>query len=233
MYLDYIKYHINIFTKYLIIFCSILITNTLSIGNDAYALEDIIVGKHYKTIPDKIRNTNIVSQFIAKDPNKEQVLIFFSYACHWCDILNKPIKEWALQKNNVAIYYIPVAFSHVYESLARAYFTAEELDKSGKISDAIYYGILTEQKNYARESLLRELFVKNGIDENLFNSTYNSFAINLKVSDAKSLTEAYNIGSTPNIIVNGKTNSYLTNLAMTKDISVLLQTIDFLLKLDR
>jgi thiol:disulfide interchange protein DsbA len=129
---------------------------------------------------------------------------------------------------------VPAILSNpIFETLARAYYTASFLDKSGTIDNAIYAGIQDERINYTRESLVQQLFAKYGVSNTAFQKTYNSFAVNMEVAKAKVLTNAYGITSTPHVIVNCKNNTYLTNLTMTKDAAVLVQTLNYIIAHDK
>lgn len=191
----------------------------------------IVEGRHYKKLSSKFRNKPEIIKFRANDKDKIQVLVFFSYACFWCSKINRPLDEWAKSdKKKVKVYFVPVGFNRAYKSLAKAYFTAEKLDSTGKIDDAIFDGLHKHRINYSRVDLLEKVFEKNGIKKELFLETYNSFDVAMKVSKANELTEAYNISATPNIIINCAKESYITNLVYTGNVGMLLTTLDFLIK---
>lgn len=196
----------------------------------SFGVSEIVEGRHYKKLSPTLRNTPIAAEFRAQDRGKVQILIFFSYGCYWCGKINKPIDEWAKkQSDKVAIHFLPVCFNNVFERLAKAFYATEALDTTGKIDDDIFDGIHEQRINYARIDLLTKLFESHGITKEIFQQTFNSFAIGLKVTKAKELTKAYKISATPNIIVNGKTGSYITNLAVCGEVDVLIKTLDYLI----
>lgn len=213
MCLDYIK------KLFFILLCAI--------SFNASCLDSIIEGKHYKILDPKYNAKPDIARFRANDKNKVQVMFFFNYGCHVCSMLNIPFDNWAKDKK-ISIYHIPVT-SRGLENLTKAYYTAFELDPSGKIDDAIFKGINEKRINYSRESLLADLFLEYGIPKEKFTKTFNSFAVDRQVKKSIEIVGAYNITATPIIVINGKNKIYLTNLVFTKSIPTLLKTMDFIL----
>lgn len=189
------------------------------------------LGKHYKKLPDRIRANDDVKLLASEDKNQTQVIVFFSYACYWCGQLNKPFDNWRLTRGkDVRTYMFPVGFNKVWLVLAKAYFTAQILDHTGALDDAIYNAIHKQAMPLGNEENLEEFFVGQGVDREKFKSVYNSFNVDTKVKRADELSIAFEIDATPNIIVNGVKGTYMTNLAMTKDTETLFAVIDYLVQ---
>ena len=188
-------------------------------------------GISYRKMSDNIRNNIKVRQFKNCDPNKVQVIMFLNYGCPACKRLNKDFMEWAnKQTNNVAIYRIPVTFNKkLLRNLAQAFYAAEILDKTGSIDEAIFTGILEKGLQLWHEEKLEKLFKEYNIPSDEFKTTFSSFNIVNKVKQADELTLAFEITTTPNVIVNGFTKCYITNLVMTGNVPNLLDVLDYLI----
>lgn len=188
-------------------------------------------GKHYKKIPDRVRGHEDVKQLSHADPGKVQVIMFFSYACYWCSQLNKPFDNWSLrQTDNVKAYMLPVAFNRAWLVLAKGFFTAQTLDHTGALDDAIFAAIHQQGMPLWQEKKLEDFCVAHGVEREKFNQIFNSFDVDSKVKRADELSLAFEIDATPNIIVNGPKGAYITNLVMNKDKDVLLEVVDHLVQ---
>src|SRR5579863_8613053 len=78
-------------------------------------------GKHYKKLSAKITTDPEVIQFFSKNPNKIQVVEFFSYACFWCKRIHPVLNQWVdKHKDNVILYRVPVVFGQGWDVLAKA-----------------------------------------------------------------------------------------------------------------
>jgi thiol:disulfide interchange protein DsbA len=139
------------------------------------------------------------------DPDKIEVVEFFSYACPHCFHLDPYLNKWLKTKpDDVVFLRWPVVFRPSWEPLAKAYFTAELLGVLDKTHEALFDAIHVKNRRFEDEAALRDFFVSQGVDPHDFDKTYNSFAVAVKVNHARLMTRRYAITGVPTLIVNGK-----------------------------
>lgn len=195
-----------------------------------------VEGQDYIRLPPQIRNNPDVQQLINADPNKVQVLFFFSYGCHGCEMFHAPFEKWAAKQaknpDNKAVFYrYPVSFNPQWAMLAKMYFVMETLDPSGKLNNAIFNAIHKQGLKLWQEPVMKKFFIKNGYTGQQFDSAFTSFNVNRQTKRADELTKAYNIVITPDIVVNGPTASYQLDLAKKGNTPErLLRILDYLIK---
>lgn len=202
----------------IIALCSIVLVQS------AYALPQktpspfIVEGQDYTKLPDDIRQNKTVEQLLRTDPNKVQVLFFFSYGCHGCDLFHKPFAKWAAEQNakssqKVVIYTYPVSFNTQWGMLARLYYVEQMLEPSGKLADKIFNAVQKQSLKLWDVDIMRKFFEQQGFTAEQFDQAYNSFIIKRQIAKAESVIKAYNVSATPDIIVNGPVNSYKVDIA--------------------
>lgn len=202
----------------------------LFISSLSYA-DPIKAGKHYKVLSPHILSQEEILQLRAEHPNKPQVIMFFSYACYWCGQLNRPFDEWAAtKKDDIVTSHVPVAFSKPWEVLAKTYYTVSALDNADQLDDAIFDGIHKKHLHLIDHKLLTKFLINHGVAEEKFQQLFNSFSVDRQIKRAHELSLAFEISTTPNIIVLGANEGYLTSWAMTGTQQKLFRVLDYLLE---
>lgn len=193
-----------------------------------------VEGQDYVKLPESVRANENVKQLISTDAHKVQVLFFFSYGCHGCEMMHTPFDNWAqsqLKENptKVKVYFYPVAFNAQWAALARLFYVRETVDPTGKLNNAIFSAVHKEGLKLWDVNVMRKFFVKHGISAETFDQTYNAFTINMRVQRAETLSKAYSVTATPDIIVNGPVNSYRIEVAKVgKNMNRLMDIINYL-----
>jgi len=144
-----------------------------------------------------------------QDPAKVEVIEFFWYGCPHCYQFEPLLDKW--QKNlpaNVNFIRQPAVFSKVWAKHAKAYFTAEALNVVDKVHADFFYAIQVKKQKLTSEEDLAEFFVAHGVDKVTFHDAYNSFIVDTKMRQAKTMGPRYGITGVPAVVVNGK---YLVN----------------------
>lgn len=190
----------------------------LIVASLCYAEELYTEGKDYERLPASIRDKEDVQQLLVTDPNKVQVLFFFSYGCHGCDLLHGPFAAWTKdQRQNpnstVRVYWYPVSFNPQWKVLAKVYYIAEALKPSGELNDKIFDGLHKKGLKLWLEPAMQNFFIDQGFTENEFKKASKSFSTYQKVKRADEISLSYNITVTPDIVVNGPMASYKVELA--------------------
>lgn len=213
------------------LFCAMLLLVSLLCNAADKAL--FIEGQDYTKFTDKTRNNPDVQQLLMSDPTKVQVLFFFSYGCHGCEMFHTPFDKWATAqkkkpKNKVAIYFFPVSFNTQWAVLAKMYYVMEALHAE-KLNNAIFDGVHKQGLKLWQVPEMQKFFVKNGYTDKQFTDAFNSFSVVRSVKRADDLTKAYSVTLTPDIVVNGPVNSYKVELSKVgNNIDRLFQVLDYL-----
>lgn len=135
---------------------------------------------------------------------KIEVREFFWYGCPHCFKLEPHMQAW-LRKIPKDVNFIrtPASMNPLWEQGARAYFVSEALGVRKRTHLPLFHANGTGQQILQKDQFAK-FFVKYGIPEAKFNSTYNSFAITAKVAQANKLAQQYQLSGVPAVVVNGK-----------------------------
>lgn len=144
-----------------------------------------------------------------QDPAKVEVIEFFWYGCPHCYQFEPELEKWhASMPANVTFIRQPAVFSKVWAQHAKAYYTAEVLGVVDKMHADFFHAIQVNKQQLTSEDDLAKFFVAHGVDEAAFHDAYNSFIVDTKMRQAKSMGPRYGITGVPALVVNGK---YLVN----------------------
>lgn len=160
--------------------------------------------------------------------NKIEVVELFWYGCPHCFRLEPRMKQWLKNKPaNVEFVRVPAIFNKRWELHAKAFYTAEALGVLDKIHTPLFDEMHVRKKHLHKKSDLKAFFVKNGVKAEDFDSTFDSFMVNIKVNRARDLSKRYGIDGVPSLVVNGK---YLADGPMASGHTNLMKILDFLIK---
>lgn len=137
--------------------------------------------------------------------DKIEVVELFWYGCPHCYKLEPYIKEWAANKpDDVEFIRMPAILGPGWELFAKAYFTADLLGVLEIIHPALFAEIHDRRSRINTPEKLRAFFLNNGVKAEDFDKTIKSFAVAVKVNNARLMTQRYAITGVPTLIVNGK-----------------------------
>ncbi|NVM75308.1 thiol:disulfide interchange protein DsbA [Duganella sp. SG902] len=143
---------------------------------------------------------------------KVEVIEFFMYHCPACYALEPAMLEWVKkQGDNISFRRIHLPLTGENDPEAHMFLTLEAM----KLEEQLHAKILTtwhvERKRLKSDADNIDWAVKNGIDKEKFTATYNSFAVMTRLKGAGRVAAAYEVNSTPTMVVAGR---YLTNPTM-------------------
>ena len=186
-------------------------------------IEKYVAGTHYTELQAPV-NTN--------DSSKVEVLEAFWYGCSHCFRFEPLIANWeATAGEDVDFVRFPAMWNALMEIHAQVYYTAEAMDALDTVHEPVFNAINIEGNRLQNENQIGALFAKYGISEDDFGKAFNSFTVRTKVNQAKQRMQAYEIRSTPNMIVNGK---YLVTTGETvRTQADMLDVVDFLVEKER
>ena len=157
-----------------------------------------------------------------------EVIEIFSYGCSHCHRFEPILERWLKTKpDNVKFVQLPAIFNDVLAMYARAFYTAESLGVLDKIHKPFFEAIHMQKRRMNTEAEIKDLFVEHGVDEEKFDKTFRSFAVEAKVRRAAELGRRYGVQATPSMVVNGK---YITDPGKTNGFRGMINTIDSLIE---
>jgi thiol:disulfide interchange protein DsbA len=141
--------------------------------------------------------------------DKIQVTEVFGYGCPHCNALQPDLSVWEKKlPSDVQFQYMPAAFgqdpNHCWDDFARAFYAAQAMGIQAKNHDAIYKAVWDEHRLATGCASIPGIFAKFGVDEKVFSSTMQSFAVNAKVSAAHEQVVRWGVDSTPTLVIDGK-----------------------------
>jgi len=125
---------------------------------------------------------------------------------------------------------VPAIFNKRWELFAQAYYTARLLGVEDKIHSALFNAIHVKDHKIDNEDKLRDFFASQGVAVEDFNKTVNSFAVSMKVNNAKQMSRRYGLTGVPAVVVNGKYKTSGKEAGATEKI---MQVVDHLVARER
>jgi len=160
-----------------------------------------------------------------------EVVELFWYGCPHCYRLEPLLAEWLTSKpDDVVFTRMPAVLGPSWELYGKAYYTAEFLGVLDKIHQALFSALHTDRKKISDEAALQDLFVAQGVSAEDFRNTFNSFAVSVKLNNAKQMTKRYAITGVPTVIINGK---YSTSASQAGSNENIIKVMDFLIAQER
>ncbi|MEM7610996.1 MAG: thiol:disulfide interchange protein DsbA/DsbL [Pseudomonadota bacterium] len=193
------------------------------------APQRFVEGQHY----DRFRPTKMT----VTGGEKVEVVEVFWYGCNHCYNLEPVLQRWSADlPENVEFVKIPAVWNPVLETHAQVFFTIEALAGAGELENknavhmAFFDEIHVNRQRMSSEKSIIDFLGNFGVDRDTFESAWNSFEVNTKLRQAKTLNRAYEIGSVPTMVVNGK---YVTDESRAGSKTQLLAVIDELIASER
>ncbi|MRX07209.1 thioredoxin domain-containing protein [Pseudoduganella sp. FT25W] len=143
---------------------------------------------------------------------KVEVIEFFMYHCPACYALEPDMLAWVKkQGDNISFRRIHLPLTGENDPEAHMFLTLDAL----KLEEQLHAKILTtwhvERRRLKSDADNIDWAVKNGVDKDKFTNMYNSFAVITRLKNAGRVATAYQVDSTPTLVVDGR---FLTNPTM-------------------
>ncbi|UCC55834.1 MAG: thiol:disulfide interchange protein DsbA/DsbL [Gammaproteobacteria bacterium] len=163
--------------------------------------------------------------------DKIEVVELFWYGCPHCYDLEPHIEKWLENKpEDVEFVRLPAIVGPRWEPLAQAYYTAEVLGVLDKTHAAMFDAIHKQKQKFTNEEQIKEFFVAHDVSDTDFKNAYHSFAVSVKMNNAKLMTRRYAITGVPTLIVNGK---FSTSGKLAGSETGILKVVDYLIEQER
>ncbi|MRW83195.1 thioredoxin domain-containing protein [Pseudoduganella sp. FT26W] len=143
---------------------------------------------------------------------KVEVIEFFMYHCPACYALEPDMLAWVKkQGDNISFRRIHLPLTGENDPEAHMFLTLDAL----KLEEQLHAKLLTtwhvERRRLKNDADNIDWAVKNGVDKDKFTNMYNSFAVITRLKNAGRVATAYQVDSTPTLVVDGR---FLTNPTM-------------------
>jgi thiol:disulfide interchange protein DsbA len=137
--------------------------------------------------------------------DKVEVVELFWYGCPHCFDLEPHIRQWLETKPyDVEFVRMPAVLGPGWELLGKGFYTAELLGVEDRIHPALFEALHVKKQKINDEAALQDFFVNHGVSAEDFRKTFASFAVSVKLNNARAMTRRYAITGVPTLIVNGK-----------------------------
>lgn len=141
--------------------------------------------------------------------DKIEVAELFWFGCGHCYALEPKIKQWKANKPaNAEFVKVPALFSRRWEFHGQAYYTMEALGAPEAAYEQFFRRIHVDRRGVNSLDQLVDFLGAYDKTKEQVESTFNSFAVDTKMRNAKKITNASGATGVPAIIVDGK---YLTS----------------------
>lgn len=163
--------------------------------------------------------------------DKIEVVELFWYGCPHCYELEPFMTDWLASKpEDVEFVRMPAILGKGWELLAKAYYTAELLNVVDKIHEPLFEAMHKERRKFRSEADVQALFSSQGVSADDFKKTFNSFAVAVKINNARQMTRRYAITGVPTLIVNGK---YSTSGSLAGGNKKIIEVVNYLVDRER
>jgi thiol:disulfide interchange protein DsbA len=156
-----------------------------------------------------------------------EVLEFFHYGCGACYRLEPLLDRWAADlPEDVRFLRAPALRNTGWIPLARLFFALDELGALPQLHGQVFRDIHERRLNLGDAERAAQWAQDNGLDRGAFTALLESEQMKARLQQARDLTVAYGVRSTPSMAVDGR---YLTSAGMTGSVDALLAVVDALI----
>jgi len=161
-------------------------------------------------------------------PGKIEVIEFFWYGCPHCYAFEPQLEAWVKKlPPDVAFRRVPVAFrDEPFTAHQRIFYALEALGQVDAMQMKVFNAIHRDHDRLDKPADIAAFMQKNGIDGAKFTELYNSFGVQTKTRQARTLTEAYKIDGVPALGINGQ---YYTSGSLAGSNEGMLTVADYLI----
>ncbi len=179
-----------------------------------------VEGTHYVKLSQRVP--------VSAPAGKIEVLEFFWYGCPHCNHFEPSLAAWAAKlPADVVFRRVPVAFREVpFVTHQKLFFAIEALGLIPSLHVKVFHAMHVEQQKLDTPAAIAAFVTKNGVDATKFMEMFNSFAVQTKARQARSLVDAYKIDGVPAIGIAGQ---YYTSVSLNATAEKTLATTDALI----
>jgi thiol:disulfide interchange protein DsbA len=155
------------------------------------------LGRDYVAIADAAR-------FDDTDERIEVVEVF-AYTCPHCATFEPLFVKWKeAQPADVRPVQVPMAFGGTGEAFARLFFAAQSMGELDKTHQATFDAFHVDHRQFGNLADVLAYYAELGVDRAAMESTLDSFPVNSKLAQTKSIVPRWGVEGTPSLIVDGR-----------------------------
>ena len=184
--------------------------------------EEYVEGKNY---------TRLAEVQATQAGDKIEVLEFFWYGCPHCYKFEPTIANWQKNKpDNIKFIRIPAPLNPSWMPHTKAYYALETMGKGEQYHEALFSAIHVDRKRLYDMPAITKFLVSQGVDEKIFTSSVNSFAVEMRARQAHKISKSYNLSGVPMLAVNGK---YTISAQQAGGYQEMIDTVNHLVKKEK
>jgi thiol:disulfide interchange protein DsbA len=163
---------------------------------------------------------------------KIEVVELFWYGCPHCYRFQPYMERWLKQKPADVVYRrMPAILGDHWALLAKAFYTAEALGIADRIHRPLFDAIHAQKRRMDSEDDIMKFFAEQGVSNDDFRKTFNSFWVDAKVRAAREMSRRYQAQATPSVVINGK---YILNPDNSDgNFNTMIKIMDYLIDKER
>lgn len=169
---------------------------------------------------------------VSAPAGKVEVVEFFWYGCNHCYAFEPSLAAWAAQlPADVVFRRVPVAFrENPFGNHQRLFYALEAMGLVSTLHAKVFHAIHAEQQALDKPETIADFVARHGVDRAKFLAMFNSFAVQTKCKQARTLSDAYKIEGVPTLGVAGR---YFTSVSHNGNPERTLATTNYLIALAR
>ena len=181
--------------------------------------EDFVAGKDY----DIIKPTTQTEENHHKIP----IIEFFSFGCPGCYRVEPALEQWVKEQHEkIEFLKVPVVFHKDWLYYAKAYYTANLLGMSDKLSPLLFKTVQVDKIPLNNNQAMIDFFVNHGVDKETAESAFNhSPTLDIKVTEGNEQMASFHITGIPAFVIN---DQYKTDLQMAQTEERLIKILNYL-----
>ena len=168
----------------------------------------------------------VIPQQPLADPARIEVVEFFYYGCRWCNDAEPYVKEWLQRKPADVVFRLQPAIRNTrWITLTKAFYVLEAEGKLAELHGQLFRSYHREELNLEDEAVLADWLVGHGLKRERVDALLASPEVMAKVEAARAATYAYQVETTPSVVVDGR---YLTSSGMAGGVAAMMEVVDAL-----
>ena len=168
----------------------------------------------------------VIPQQPVADPARIEVVEFFYYGCRWCNEAEPHVRRWLERKPADVTFRLQPALRNTrWITLTKAFYVLEAEGKLAALHGELFRAYHRDDINLEDEAVLTDWLVEHGLKRARVEALLASPEVAAKVEAARVATYAYQVDSTPSVVVDGR---YLTSSGMAGGVAAMMEVVDAL-----
>ncbi|SMF17867.1 thiol:disulfide interchange protein DsbA [Alteromonadaceae bacterium Bs31] len=178
-----------------------------------------VKGKHYEELAAPVKTIT---------GSKIEVAEVFSYGCIHCYRFEGAAKAWkASMPEGVEFVQTHAVFNPSWAYYAKIFYTAKSLGVLDQVHLVVFKTIHEGRNRLSDKKQVAAIFKDAGVEEDIFNETFDSFGVNSQVQMADSRVRGFQTRATPELVVDGR---YRVTTEMAGNYTNMFSVVNFLVE---